>query len=443
MALVFGLYKYGYQKSKFVFIISILVLSCFQYGNAQGGMFNISAFLVLLISALNTNKYHILKNPDKFINLLVVILMIFNFTGLLLKSEIAIFDKSLGAVTFLGYIFVFNISSRFLLNSKDIRILLKILVIIVAYGVLLSINKYFNFIHFQSPLFGGEGRYGSSNLGGTFGPSPIFGEFGLLVYVFLLPFILSDLTKENYKLNFSCLVIGIFAALSALLLAASRSTIILGIFATVLFIVLSFFIYPKVLNRKVNFILIVIIIFIIISTIGPRLNIDYVISRFELINPEQISIKTIQSGEEINRATAFKIGREILSRENWIIGYGWGTLRSNRIAWFNDPGFYRSDPHSLYYSLPPLFGWVGSFVFILIFIVIIYRLVKITLLNSYISPLFLSWLGFAMSLVFFLINEYKITALSNPHYLMIIWIWLGLSNSLILQHRINKTIENP
>jgi len=67
--------------------------------------------------------------------------------------------------------------------------------------------------------------------------------------------------------------------------------------------------------------------------------------------------------EGINRTTAFDVVKYMISRENWFIGYGWDNFTNNRFAWFGDKGFFRSDPHSLYYALPMLFGWICSAVF--------------------------------------------------------------------------------
>ena len=162
------------------------------------------------------------------------------------------------------------------------------------------------------------------------------------------------------------------------------------------------------------------------------MNLNYVISRFKKIETKDITYESIISGEDINREVAFEIGRDIINRENWMLGYGWGTNSSNRIAWFETDDFYRSDPHSIYYSLPPLFGWFGSLAFLLIFIFLIFRLFKKIYMSKYIDFLNILRFGFIFLLIFFLINEYKITALSSPHYFMIIWIWLGMACSILL-----------
>jgi hypothetical protein len=115
--------------------------------------------------------------------------------------------------------------------------------------------------------------------------------------------------------------------------------------------------------------------------------------------------------------------------------------RSNRWAWFGvDPEKREagvSDFHSLYMSLPMVYGWIGSFAFLSIIVVIAFRLFRVSLkYRKRKSFLVVLAVGFSMFWFIFLVDQYKISILRNTNYQMIFWIWLGLSNAVF------KTIRN-
>ena len=78
-----------------------------------------------------------------------------------------------------------------------------------------------------------------------------------------------------------------------------------------------------------------------------------------------------------------------------------------------------------------IWGWIGGSAFLLIFVYQIKKL--LTYLSTHyksakfiIQPIF----GMFLFLIFFLINEYKMTPMSYANYFMIIWIFMGIGYSL-------------
>lgn len=421
------------KKDLFGFIIIILFLSFFQFSGAQGGSFNISAFLLLVLHLIRGKKILEFKSKDSIITLLGFVFITSNFLGYLIKFNSSLINLILGATSFLGFILVFITTSNLKINESRFSILIQLLIWLSAFSLLVSINKFFNFFYSPLPLFGGEGRWGSSNIGGTFGASPISGEWGLLLYVLLLPLFFSDHTQKLFKLKYKFILFGLVISLLTILIAASRSTIILTAIYTVIYIVYFLFRHRNIFNRKSNLAFgFPIAIFIVFMT-APLLNWDYLVERFVVqLNPAQISLASLQTGEGINRTVAFDVGRQMLERENWLIGYGWGIPEDNRLAWFGTISFLRSDPHSLYLSLPMLFGWAGSAAIILLLPYLIIKL-KIVIDKAYKGNyyLFIPASGFFFLIIFFIINEYKMTALGYNHYTMVIVIMLGFSNAII------------
>ena len=433
--LFYFLYYQALLKDYFVFILCIYGLSYFQYANAQGGIFNLLSFFIIMAHMFFKKNFYLIKNPERSINFLLIIIIVSHFIGLVLKNHASVDQKLLGTLSLLGYILIFNFISRLDITAGRIKLFIIVTSLLLGYSLLVSINKFFMFYDSSSPMLGGEGRFGSRNLAGTLGPSPIYGELGLLILIFLIPFIFSNTTQQAFKIKIRSISIAVILALLTILMAASRSTIILVVISFVIYLIVSNFIFLKRMSRVILNFIIIITISAAFVIIAPSLNLYYVFERFELINPNEINIETVISGEGINRTTAFEVGRTMIKRESWLVGYGWGTVKENRIAWFGNEDILRSDPHSIYFSLPMLFGWPGSIAFILIFLLIIYRLFKLCFIHpKKLKEFILPCLGIAFLLLFFLINEYKITALSSPHYFMIVWIWLGMGNSYIVKY---------
>ena len=135
--------------------------------------------------------------------------------------------------------------------------------------------------------------------------------------------------------------------------------------------------------------------------------------------------------EGINRTTAFDVGKYMIRRENWFIGYGWDNNYNNRFAWFGAKDFFRGDPHSLYYALPMLFGWIGSAAF-LFFIMYVALLVPHKIHTNDESKHYARQLSYLFSLCigFLMINNIKQGFICSATQFMFVMIILGITYSL-------------
>ena len=158
------------------------------------------------------------------------------------------------------------------------------------------------------------------------------------------------------------------------------------------------------------------------------------------INFSKLNFETFISGEQINRAYAFSFAFVRLAEESWWLGWGWGVRESNALAWFPDD-YIRSkrvDYHSLYLSLPMIFGWVGTFSFLFIIYYTLKNNLYLIIKNGkQYSYIILVSMCFVLLISIFIINEYKINSMRWPQYFLLIWFWLGFGNSII--NTANKT----
>jgi O-antigen ligase len=439
----FLLYNWTLAKNDlFGFVIAILLLSFFQYGGAQGGLFNIFAFGLLVYHRSKQKSIAELPQNNNSVIFFGYALLFSNFLGYLFKPMGFSIDLIFGILSFLGYVLIFNLTSKLIITRERFHIIIKVLFAITVYSALVSINKMFNLLYFPIPLFGGASRWGSDNIGGLLGASPISGEWGLLFSILVTPLLLSFNAQKIFGFKSSFLTILLIVGILTVLLAVSRSTIVLLIFYFLFFFLFTSFKFGKMFNKSLTSITVIPLLFFTFISLSPILNLDTVERRFNQLETDQITLETIRTGEGINRGVAFGIGFEMIERENWMIGYGWGDPEHNRFAWFGTSDFYRSDPHSLYFSLPMLFGWIGGAAFLLLMLSLIVKLLAVTNKSSKTNHyLFFPAISFMFLIIFLMINQYKATFLGYNHYTMIIVILLGFANSIINSWNRNELVQ--
>jgi hypothetical protein len=247
--------------------------------------------------------------------------------------------------------------------------------------------------------------------------------------------LLATKSSRVYSLKNIYLYIGLFGSIFNLLMSRSRSVIILLIIYYLMLGFYLFFIAGRRGTSKIKLLIGVLVILIIFKVISSLIGTQYLVNRLTSVNTSNITVESVLSGEAINRDYAFSFFYKRLKDKSWWLGYGWGSNYSNRVAWFVNPDVLRSGYHSLYFSLPMLFGWLGSLAFLAIFFITLKRLyvmlrgnAKIFFLNPFALSLF-------FMMLFFLVNEYKIEALRLPHYFMVIWIWLGMANATYFTYK--------
>jgi len=431
-----------YFKSRFSYVMIILILSHFNFWNEAGGVFNIIAALIFFTYYFFNKKIFEQKHSDPIIDVCIVVLIINNIIGWVVKGNYPYQEFLVSIFTFSSYIILFYLSKSLFLNKLRIKIFIYISVIMMCYSMLIALINGFNIFTTASPLqyynsrwifeFK-EIRHFFSMIGRT------SGEIGLLMSMFLLPIYLSSYFLKEVQINKRLIIVGIFASAFLSIGSFSKTSFLLISLGIVIqLIVFSFFIRKALFSTKRfwGFILLILAVFFVLNS---SLNFDYIFQRMNE-NPRFFYnfIKNPFIATGTSREVSFRIARETMQHESWFIGYGWAPQRFMKNAWLGEYAgkIVKYDLHNLYFSLPPIFGWIGSSAFIAIFIITLTRMYKIMrLYKTYFSIYTVLAVGFFFLFLFYLFSEFTICALSEPHYLMINMIWLGLANNVYYHYK--------
>ncbi len=310
------------------------------------------------------------------------------------------------------------------------------------YELFVALNNYIGIVKTGiTAFFPTYSRFGSKFAEGTFNHSELFGEWGLLSILFLLP--ISMAPYGTYNIRTQTIVIGMAVAFLNMLLSGSRSVFFLLLVAIVIYYVIANVYYYKlmIIGKNIRY-LIIGAVFLVIM--WEPLDLSFVIRRFTSPKHgiELADLRTANwvTGKGTPREDAFEYFFDRYRKEkSWLIGFGWGTPYYNRTAWFEDLNIVRADYHSLYLTIIITYGWIGSVAYLSLFLLTIIRLfssafrILRTGVNYY---YFYPIVGFAFLFVFMLINEYKISLVRFSPYHSITWFWLGLANALVYNSKI-------
>jgi hypothetical protein len=427
------------QRSAFGFVMVIYIASHFIYTPAYGGAFNVIAFILVGIAFLTKKANLELEVKDPLITVLVFILLASNVVGWIFQSPLRFDQVLLGVISFLGYIFMFQVSRRLLITPERFRGLIYLFIFMSGYTLMTALNSALGFIGFHSPLIlRGDAYLGSSFYVGMIGRAS--GEIGLLTFLVLLPLLLTRETWGTFRINKNLVILGILSAILLGMISFTKTVfalLILGLLTQFLLIYVG---RARAFDKKINFISYGFTIIIFLLLVAPLVNLGFIFQRFaEYPNMFADLANDLLTAKGTSREQSFLLGYNRLLEKPWIFGYGWAAGQLNRFAWFDDPEKFdwKYDFHSLYYSLPPVFGWIGTIAFFLLILSTIYRLWKITVRSKY-NPNYLTIPAFCFIFlwIFFLFNEYSMSVLTEPHYFMMNWIWLGLANSIIQTYKL-------
>lgn len=425
----------------FDMFLVIYVLSHFNVLQAKGGLGPLVGFVMLVI--LLFGKHGIQENMRirSRVNLLVGCLFFLNVLGWFFKPTMDASETLLGCFSYAGYVAMFLLASGLKFDLPRIGFFIKIIVFMAVYESCIALNTYLGLVKtgFFIP-FPAASRFGSVFCEASFNHSELFGEWSLLLFLFLLPFLAAN--KLYYNVSRRTVLIGVFFSALNVFLSGSRSTFALMLFGGAIVYFSAFTVFSERMKfvRLTNYLLLGMGFLFIL---WAPLNLGYVIDRFdsdkgekEQIEVESLSWNSLVTGEGTPREGAFIyfFKRYETEKDTWM-GHGFGTPNYNRTAWFGTLETRRADYHSLYLTIIITYGWVGAGIYILIFFYTIWKLYRmIRLVNksdAYVKQYFYPLLGFLLMFVFMLINEYKISLMRVATYHMITWMWLGLAHALI------------
>lgn len=384
---------------------------------------------------------------DKFIQFFLIVLVIANLIGYIFKNQADIFEIFQSSIIFSGFILTFIFIYNFKFTAEHIIIIMKIFTFLSILLFLVAFNQKFVFVDTSFPLLGSTAGYQTvSSLSEAFagrmpsllGDYELFSEYALLMFIISFSVMLDKRTTAYLKLDYAPYILA-FVSFLNILITGTRSSFLL-IF---IFIIIFFLFRLKIFfsTRTAIFFIAIAMMIPIFVRFGDKVGMNTIIERLNEIDTEKIGVKNITTGEEMNREIVYLVGYNRLDEENWFLGYGYGTTKSNRLAWFgSNSSLPIVDFHSLYLCMPMIYGWFGGLAYLLLVVYIIFILVKKILLFKD-NPLNSLMIGFAFMFLFFLVNQMKINSLRIYNYHYLIWMLMGLAASIASQEEYIEEID--
>lgn len=456
VALIFS-YVLFFRRDIFGFILVVYICSHFSYADNQGGLWNLMTFGVLAIFYLVADRRKEgFRQKDSVMLILVGVFLLWNVMGWVIKNPMPLVPKLQGIATFMGFILMFNLASNVVITKERFRLFLNITFFMMLYQFVVALNQRYNWASWNTPLIGGysEGgsliTYSAANSSGTLNHFELFGEYGLLLTCLLVPLLSSSFTQREVRFGSNRIVAMIFLCLAFIMLTSNRAAAILVVLAIALYYLVFATQLFSAIDRFGRQFRLIMAVAVLVPVIGAYVGLGSLEKDFASLVPTggHFSVEGVVSGKDINRGGLVTAGLKRLESESWLVGYGYGIPRSNLWAWFGVDPHVRdvgvSDFHSLYLSLPELFGWIGALAFLSMIVITGFRSFSVAMrYRRRKSFLIALAVGFSIFWLVFLINEYKISIFRNPNYQMLFWIWLGLSNSIIKTIRYEKSNNIP
>ena len=432
-----------YFNDHFLFIIYIFSL-CIIYTLSKLGGIVLAPFIIFIGFMLVPGRFSV---KDKFIQFCLIVLVIANLVGYIFKNQAELFEIFQSSIIFSGFILTFIFIYNFKFTAEHIIIIMKIFTFLSILLFLVAFNQKFVFVNTSFPLLGSSAGYlDVSSLSEAFagrmpsliGDYELFSEFALLMFIISFSVMLDKRTTAALNFDYVPYILA-FVSFLNILITGTRSSFLL-IF---IFIIIFFLFRLKILFSTRTAILLITIAMLIpiFVRFGDKVGLNIIVERLNEIDTEKIGVKNITTGEEMNREIVYLVGYNRLDEENWFLGYGYGTTKSNRLAWFgSNSSLPIVDFHSLYLCMPMIYGWFGGLAYLLLVVYIIFILVKKILLFKD-NPLNSLMVGFAFMFLFFLVNQMKINSLRIYNYHYLIWMLMGLAASIASQEEYIEEID--
>lgn len=441
-------YFYTLRKNDiFSFIMVIYFTNHFNYFGGYGGGFNIVAFFATFFYILfkRTLPFELGFNQRLF-NLFSFVFLISSILGWIYNFAGELHHLIVSILSFSGVILLLYISSRLVISKSRIKIFLKISIFLAFYSVLASINTLINILPVNSPMFPMRLSGNMSNvldLGGVFGPSPIYGEHSMVMSILFGAFLM--FSKGKYLTGRS-LYFGLFFSILGVFFSASRSVFILTFIGFLLLFIFQYKLVGYNLKKQLKtlfggivFIAFVLIVILFTGADGVFSRLNDFENQYSSSGGEGLLIENIFDGSMLGRKESFDLGYErYFSKDNWFLGYGWGPSDINRYAFYTDTSVIQGTAHSQVFAMLFLFGWLGLFSYFSLYIISIYKSFVISGSNKFncydnrILALIFSFMFFL-----FVLNEIKVDSVSVQYYFGVTMILLGLSFANINNYEIN------
>lgn len=434
----------------FAFVMIVYFCSHFSYADNQGGLWALMSAILLMTRTLLRYRNEVLTRRDGIVNALIGVLLVWNVLGWTLRSPVPYVDLAEGVVSFLGFILMFYLVSNLAVTPARFRTFLVLTVTLLVYQLIVAINNRYAVLNWNTPLIGayseGHGAitYQSTNAWGTLRHAELFSEYGALMWTLMIPILCCSRIQKELRFPVSGIGIVMVTGLMVIALTSGRSAAILAVVAALIYLFLFTGFSFKVIDRFGRQVRLGILLALVIPVVGAFVGLDSLEQNFAELSGTKFSTSAVLSGQAINRAPLFDFALKRMSEDSLFVGYGFGTLRANLWAWTGvDPSRIQTiaDFHSLYFSIPFVYGWPGAFAFLWLTVMIAWRCWRSALRFAR-RPDFLVAVALGLSvfwLVFF-VDQFKISILRIPTYHMLFWIWLGLTSAVTRTLAINAAL---
>lgn len=434
------------RNDGFGFVMIIYCCSHFSYADNQGGLWNLMAAALITMHVATRLSMRLAREGwpgrDSMVALLLWVLIGFNVCGWFVLSPVGYIERVQGAAAFAGFILVFYVTSNSIITPGRFRAFMVITLVMFVYQLLVAVNQRYALFNINTPMLGAYGKgigfitYGSTNAQGTLRHSELFGEYGLLHWCLLIPLLCSSSVQRELRIGSGRVLVMLLMSLTFIAITSTRSAALLAGAAIAVYVLTLKTVRFRSIDRFGRQIQLAVALTVLIPLVGAYIGVASVQQDFAEVGGTGFSLASIVSGEAINRAPLFELGIRRLSDESWFIGNGFGIPRANLWAWVgSDPLRSENMPadlHSLYLSLPMLYGWVGSAAFIGLILLAAWRSARAALLHRWRSTFLVPVaIGFGALWVAFLVDQFKISMLRNPNYHMMFWVWLGMTMAVI------------
>lgn len=375
------IYMTTLKKNRVFDYIMVMYMCClFPAQLGLGGMFPLVAALILLIHQLSSMKFGEVNSTDRYFKPLIGILLASSVLGWLFFNQSDMRDLVLGIVSFIGILSLFYLSGNLILTPTRIVKFIKLNVFLAFYALIASLNTMVKIIPkvVFLPQWAGEwidtNTMFDAGAGGIIGVSPFNGQHNMILAILFFSFYFYSVSSKLFNINKKILILGIILSVLNVFTAGSKAVLA----ALIVLILLVYFLQGR-LSSNINFgnrlyqifglAIISLGIFYLVSVVG----FDNVFRRYEdqierneKNTGEVFTLEGVLDGTVINRSSAFKASFANYRTRNWLIGYGWSTMKYQIDAFYGNSVFRKTrggSAHSQYFSTLFLFGWLGFFAF--------------------------------------------------------------------------------
>lgn len=414
-----------YYEAKFLPLL-LLFLSFFDYSAEKGSLWNFASLILMSVLFL-TGKISVRVNSVT--RILVPLILVFYLLGILLINPAAALNKAIYSLIFLNFFAWFLFAEAVKIDAIFLNRLFFFFATLMVVQFFISLNQRLELISLNFPFIPMQGQmedFDFRSLGytinkvrnwGTLSNFEAFGEFCSMLFVFSFYLIRkhSEILRNIHVSNYAR-VISIFSVLN-IFLSGTRSSLLIA--ASIGILTLLATLRRRIISTVTALTICGILIFLIANSgLGGKAGLDTAIYRISMLwsDDEYSSL-----AERSNRLGTFQLGIDGLRNSSPLIGNGYAFGSDYRlINNLGDEGGQYIDPHNLYLSLPLYGGWIGAILFLLLFSLPLFFQCKRD--KGFFTAFKLLWFVF-------LLNQIKIQFIRDPHYMMVIFILLGITYS--------------